>query len=108
MLTLIYINSSNCSLEHSHFNPEYSVSAEAPRQESKNTAPEQRDMQLETLKTLFFNLVAARNIKKALKTAAAFIIAAEKYINALKYCINNITINNNNKKINNRNIIKII
>jgi hypothetical protein len=60
------------------------------------------------LKILFFNLIIIYNIKKAFKIIAAFIIIIKRYINILKYYVNDAAINDNNKKINNKNIIKII
>jgi hypothetical protein len=102
------VDSGSCGLEHSRHNPLHGVSAEAPRQESEETAPEQRDRQLETLKTNFFNLVAARNIEKALETAAAFIEAAEKRVSALEYRVDDTSRNNNSKENNDENIIKVI
>jgi hypothetical protein len=102
------VDSGSCGLEHSRYNPEYGVSAEAPRQESEETAPEQRDRQLETLKTNFFNLVAARNIEKALEAAAAFIEAAEKRVSALERRVDDASRNNNSKENSDENIIKVI
>jgi hypothetical protein len=60
------------------------------------------------LKILFFNLIIARNIKKIFKTAAVFIITIKKRVSILKHRANNAAINNENKKTNNKNIIKII
>lgn len=95
-------------MEHSRFNPEYGVSAEAPRQENKETAPEQEDKQLELLKTQFFNLVAARDTEKALEAAEAFIVAAEKRVDALKHRVDDASHNKSSKENSDENIIKII
>jgi hypothetical protein len=78
------VDSGKCGLEQSQHNPEYGASAEAPRPNNETTTPEQANGQLQTLKTTFFNLVAARDIEKALETATAFIEAAEKRVNALE------------------------
>jgi len=102
------VDSGSCGLEHSRYNPEYGVSAEAPRQVNEETASEQRDRQLETLKTNFFNLVAARNTEKALEAAAAFIEAAEKRVSALERREDDASRNNNSKENSDENIIKII
>ena len=102
------VDSGSCGLEHSRYNSEYGINAEAPRQESEETASEQRDRQLKTLKTNFFNLVAARNIKKVLEAGAVFIEAAEKRVNALEYRVDNASRNNNSKENSDENIIKVI
>jgi hypothetical protein len=57
------------------------------------------------LKTIFFNLVIARDVEKALEIAIAFIEAAEKRVNALKRRVNDAPYND---KTNNEDIIKII
>ena len=102
------VDSGNCGLEHSRYNPEYGASAEAPRQENEQTASEQRDNQLEMLKTNFFNLVAARNTEKALEAAATFIETAEKRVSALERRVDDASRNNSNKENNEENIIKVI
>ena len=48
------------------------------------------------LKTTFFNLVAARDIEKALETAIAFIEATEKRVNALERHVNDASYNDKN------------
>jgi hypothetical protein len=98
------VNSGSCGLKHSHYNPEHNTNAETPHQKSEETTSEQRDRQLEMLKTNFFNLVATRNTEKALKAATVFIKTAEKCVNILKRYVNNTPHN----KINNKDIIKII
>jgi hypothetical protein len=108
MSALMCVNSRNCGLKHSRYNPKYSVNAEALYQKSEKTAPKQRNRQLKTLKTNFFNLIAARNIKKTFEIIIIFIKTAEKRVNMLKRRINDASRNNNNKKNSNKNIIKII
>src|SRR6266480_4229594 len=103
MLTPICVDSGSCGLEYSRYNPEYGASVETPRQKSEETAPKQRDRQLETLKTNFFNLVTTRNIEKAFEAAVAFIKAAEKCVNALKYYVDDTSRNNNSKENNDEN-----
>jgi hypothetical protein len=102
------VNSGSYGLKHSRYNPEYGMSAEAPRQKSEETASEQRDRQLKTLKINFFNLIAARNTEKALKTAAVFIKAAEKRVSALECRMNNTSRNKDSKENSDKNIIKVI
>ena len=99
------VDSGKCGLEQSRHNPEYGVSAEAPRPNNEITTPEQANRQLETLKTTFFNLVAVRDIEKALETATAFIEAAETRVNALERRANDASHNDKNS---NEDIAKII
>jgi hypothetical protein len=102
------VNSGNCGLKHSRYNPEYNMSMEAPRQKSEETAPKQKNRQLKTLKINFFNLIVACNTKKALKTIIAFIKTAEKRVNVLKYRMNNAFRNNDSEENSDENIIKVI
>jgi hypothetical protein len=105
MSALMCVNSGKCGLEQSRHNPEHGVSADVPRPNNEMMTPKQVNIQLETLKTTFFNLVITRDVEKALKTAIIFIEAAEKRVNALKRRVNDAPHNN---KINNEDIIKII
>jgi hypothetical protein len=92
-------------LEQSRHNPKHGVSVDTPRPDNETTTPEQANIQLETLKTTFFNLVTARDVEKALETAIAFIEAAEKRVNALKRRVNDAPYND---KSNNEDIVKNI
>jgi hypothetical protein len=95
-------------LKHSCYNSKYDVNAKTLHQKNKKTALKQKNRQLKILKTNFFNLITARNTKKAFKAITAFIKAAEKRVDALKCYVNNAFRNNNSKENNNKNIIKII
>ena len=108
MLTLICIDSKNYGLEHSYYNLKYNVNIKVLYQKSKKIILKQRNKQLKTLKTNFFNLIIIYNIEKVLKITTTFIKATKKYINILKYYISNVFCNNNNNKNSNKNIIKII
>jgi hypothetical protein len=108
MSTPMCVDSGSCGLKHSRYNPEYGVSVKALYQKSEETVLKQRDRQLKTLKTNFFNLIAVRNTEKVLKIAAVFIKATEKHVSVLKYCMNDVFYNNNSEENSNENIIKVI
>jgi hypothetical protein len=105
MSTPMCVDSGKCGLEQSRHNPEHGVSADAPRPNNETTTPEQANIQLETLKTIFFNLVTTRDVEKALEIAITFIEAAEKRVNALERRVNDAP---HNDKTNNEDIVKII
>jgi hypothetical protein len=79
-----------------------------PRQKNEKTASKQKNRQLKTLKTNFFNLIITRNTEKALKIIIVFIEIAEKRVNVLKRRMNDVSRNNNSKENSDGNIIKII
>jgi hypothetical protein len=108
MSALICVDSGSCGLKHSRYNLKYGVSAKAPRQENEKTASKQKNRQLKTLKINFFNLIITRNTEKTLKIIIIFIKTIKKRVNALKCRVNDAFRNNDNKKNNDKNIIKII
>jgi hypothetical protein len=102
MSALICVDNGNCGLKHSRYNSKYGMNAKAFRQKSEETALKQKNRQLKTLKINFFNLIITRNTKKTFKITTTFIKTAEKR------CMNDAFRNNNSKKNNDKNIIKII
>src|SRR5947207_13425990 len=99
MLMPMCIDSGDGGLKYSCHNSEHDVSADIPRQHSDQAAPEPENERLKSLKTIFFNLAAARKTEKALEAAVAFIEAAEARIIALKRRVNDASRNNSNENI---------